>query len=174
MALRDRAARRVRPGRDRLSPALLVLRVVPLTLAQANDAVARWHRHHKRVVGHRYSVGVIDETGKIHGAAIVGRPVARAVDQDRVAEVTRLVTDGTPNACSMLYGACAAAAKAMGYDAIQTYILATEPGTSLRASGWVYDGDVRGRSWACPTRPRDDKHPTVDKRRYVKRLRGVR
>ena len=70
------------------------------------------------------------------GAAIVGRPVAREVDQYSVAEVTRLVTDGTPHACSIQYAACARAAKALGYERIQTYILNSEPGTSLIASGW--------------------------------------
>jgi hypothetical protein len=150
---------------------VVALRVVPLTLAQANDLVARWHRHHKRVIGHRFSVGVIDASGEFHGAAIVGRPVARAVDQDRTAEVTRLVTDGTYNACSMLYGAAARAAQAMGYDRIQTYTLDSEPGTSLRAAGWQDDGTVRGRSWTTPSRPRVDSHPTVDKRRWVKTFR---
>ncbi|MEV4413997.1 XF1762 family protein [Catellatospora sp. NPDC049609] len=147
-----------------------MLRVVPLTLAQANDAVTRLHRHHQPVTGHRFSIGAADEHGQLHGAAIVGRPVARAVDQHTTAEVTRLVTDGTPNACSLLYGACARAARAMGFDTIQTYTLASEPGTSLRAAGWVLDGHVRGRSWSTPGRPRTDTHPTEDKHRWVRRL----
>jgi len=114
------------------------LHIEPLDLAGANFLVARWHRHHVPVQGHRFSIGIFDEDGVPHGAAIVGRPVGGGKDQAVVAEVTRLVTDGTPNACSMLYSAAARAAKAMGYTRIQTYILTEEPGTSLKASGWRY------------------------------------
>lgn len=146
------------------------LHVRPLTLKEANTLVGLWHRHHRPVTGHRFSIGVFDGDGVPHGAVIVGRPVARAVDQTSVAEVTRLVTDGHRNACSMLYAAAARAASAMGFEWIQTYILASEPGTSLRASGWVLDGVTRGRSWSCASRPRVDAHPTEDKQRWVRAL----
>ena len=88
-----------------------------------------------------------DTSGTIHGAAIVGRPVAREIDQYKVAEVTRLVTDGTKNACSILYAACARACEAMGFDKIQTYILEEESGTSLRASGWAFEAWTSGGDW---------------------------
>src|SRR5215469_6564108 len=127
------------------------MRVVPLTLAQADMVVARLHRHHKPAVGHRFSIGA-EVDGQIVAAAIVGRPVARMVDQYRVAEVTRLVTDGTRNACSILYAAAARAAQAMGFERIQTYILETEPGTSLKASGWVNEGEAGGGDWNRPSR----------------------
>lgn len=130
------------------------LHIEPLTLAKANDLISRWHRHHKSVTGHRFSIGVFTTERECKGAAIVGRPVARRVDQTMVAEVTRLVTDGTPNACSMLYAACARAAKPMGFWWIQTYILQSEPGTSLKASGWRLDGEVAARSWDTPSRRR--------------------
>jgi hypothetical protein len=147
------------------------LRVVPLTLAQANALVERWHRHHAKVLGHRFSIGLIDsDTDEYHGAAIIGRPVAREVEQYAVAEVTRLVTDGVQNGCSMLLGAASRAAQAMGFEYIQTYTLSTEPGTSLRASGWVSDHAVKGRAWTCPSRPRDG-HLIEDKTRWVKQLR---
>lgn len=118
---------------------LVSLHAEPLTLAQANEMVTRWHRHHRKCLGHRFSVGVFGPDGTAHGAAIVGRPVGGGKDQLIVAEVTRLVTDGTPNACSFLYAACTRAARAMGYIRIQTYILAGEPGTSLKASGWQFE-----------------------------------
>jgi len=130
------------------------LRVVPLTLAAANALVARLHRHHRPVVGHRYSIGAIDAGGRLRGAAICGRPVARHVDQDRVIEVTRLVTDGTPNCCSHLMQAAARAGKELGFHRIQTYTLATEPGTSLRAAGWRREHTTRGGTWGCATRSR--------------------
>lgn len=131
------------------------LHIRPLTLAQANAAVSQWHRHHKPALGHRFSVGVFDEAG-MHGAAIVGRPVGGGPQQYVIAEVTRLTTDGTYNACSMLYGACARTAKAMGFLWIQTFILADEPGTSLRAAGWKYDGLSHPIGWDNGNRPRND------------------
>lgn len=122
------------------------LRVIPLSLKEGNAFVAEHHRHHKPTQGHKFSIGA-DYDGKLVGAAIAGRPVARMVDFRRVLEVTRLVTDGTHNACSLLYSACARAAKAMGYEKIQTYILETEDGTSLKASGWVCEGLAGGGDW---------------------------
>lgn len=121
--------------------------VRPATLSQANEGVAKLHRHHKPVQGHRFSLVVIDEQGIIHGACIVGRPVSRELDPYLVAEVTRLVTDGTNNACSMLYGAAARACKAMGFVKIQTYILAEEQGVSLRAANWKKVRETSGGDW---------------------------
>jgi hypothetical protein len=116
-------------------------------------------------------LGVVDETGVLHGAAIVGRPVARAVDQYKVAEVTRLVTDGTKNACSILYAAAARACRAMGFESIQTYTLEEEPGTSLRAAGWDCLGVVRkdGKGWGSREGRRNDQ-PTSPKLKWEKRL----
>lgn len=146
------------------------MRIVPLTLKQANEVVASLHRHHKPVVGHRFSIGA-EKDGKLVGAAIIGRPVAHKTDQYAVAEVTRLVTDGTKNAPSALYGAAARAAKAMGFDRIQTFILESEPGTSLVASGWDFDGWTDGGTWNRPSRGgRRDDQPQERKKRYVKHL----
>jgi hypothetical protein len=147
-----------------------VTRTIPLDLADANDLVSRLHRHHKPVTGHRFSIG-LEIDGQLIGACIVGRPVARGCDQKATAEVTRLVTDGTFNACSKLYSAAARAARAMGYDSIQTYILNDEPVTSLLASGWTFDHVTAGGLWDTPSRPRDDKHPTMVKQCWVKRFR---
>ena len=126
------------------------LRVVPLTLEQANVLVVAWHRHHKRVQGHRFSLGIV-ANGRVVGAVVVGRPVSRELPPYAVAEVTRLVTDGTDNACSGLYGAAARAAQAMGFARIQTYILESEPGTSLIAAGWAHLYDTAGGDWNYST-----------------------
>lgn len=113
------------------------LRLARVELADANAFVERLHRHHKKIQGHRFSLGA--ETGEgLCGVAIVGRPVGGQHQRDW-AEVVRLCTDGTPNACSFLYGAAARAAKALGFVRIQTYILRSEPGTSLKASGWRFE-----------------------------------
>ena len=148
-----------------------MLKITPLTLAQANELVARWHRHHKPVVGHRFSIGV-EESGSLVGAAIVGRPVARGTPQYTVAEVTRLVSNGTKNACSFLYAACARIAKEMGFDTIQTYILLDEPGTSLFAAGWEVDSVTAGGDWNRGSRKgRRTDQPMCQKIKFIRKLR---
>lgn len=47
----------------------------------------------------------------------------------------------------MLYGACCRVAKAMGYREIITYILQSEPGTSLKASNFQCEGVAGGTHW---------------------------
>lgn len=149
------------------------LSLLPLTLKQANEMIDTLHRHHKPVVGHRFSIGVEDtKRGAVVGVAVVGRPVGRMIDQYRVAEVTRLVTDGSKNACSILYAAAARAAEAMGYDYIQTYILLEEPGTSLKASGWFHDGNTDGGNWNHGKRKgRREDQPMGPKQRWKKVFR---
>lgn len=85
--------------------------------------------------------------GGLHGVAICSNPVARNADDGLTLEVSRVCTDGARNACSMLYGACARIAKDMGFHKIQTYILVSEPGTSLKASGWICEGECGRESW---------------------------
>lgn len=127
-----------------------------ISLAGANEFVTQHHRHHKKVQGHKFSLAACLD-GKVVGVAIVGRPVARHRDDGLTVEVTRLCTDGTEHACSFLYGACARAAKALGYDRCGTYIAEDEPGTTLRAAGWIFRHATPGRSWSVPSRPREDK-----------------
>lgn len=148
------------------------LYVIPLELAEANALVAQWHRHHQPSQGHRFSLGCIDDDGALHGAAIVGRPVARLAGSPRdVLEVVRLVTDGTRNACSILYAAAARAGADMGYRRIQTYILDSELGTSLKASGWRYEGEAGGGQWKhTDGKPRRTDQPTGLKGRWSRDL----
>jgi hypothetical protein len=140
---------------------------IRIGLDEANAFVEKHHRHHKPVVGHLFSIGacVGDD---IVGVVIVGRPVARLRDDGLTAEVTRLCTDGTRNACSFLYGAAAKAAFALGFMRIGTYILADEPGTSLMGTGWKLIGERGGGSWSVPSRPRVDKHPLQKKLLFEK------
>lgn len=144
------------------------LRIAPVSLREANAYVAEVHRHHPPVRGHKFSVSVRDETGAIRGVAIAGRPVSRMLDNGETLEILRVATDGSLNACSMLYGAVRRAAIAMGYSGknVITYTLQSETGSSLKASGWVCDGVSRGGSWSRSTRPRDDKSPTEPKVRW--------
>ena len=141
---------------------MIRLRHIRIGLDEANAFVAEHHRHHKPVIGHLFSLGAV-QGDRIVGVAIVGRPVARMRDDGATAEVTRLCTDGTRNACSFLYGASARTAFALGFTRIGTYILASEPGTSLTAAGWRLIGESGGGSWSRSDRPRVDKHPTQAK-----------
>lgn len=168
MAERRRQAAKVGQGKSVAGE--IHLRVIPLTLKEANDLVTRFHRHHKAAVGHRFSLGA--KLGdQLVGACIVGRPVARMIDWHTVCEVTRLVTDGTKNACSILYAAAARAAQAMGFEKIQTYILESEPGTSLKAAGWVCEGETGGGDWNVPSRGgRRTDQPMERKQRWARYL----
>ena len=146
-----------------------MLDVVPITLAEANAFVEQNHRHHGKTTGHKFSVAVADtETGEIVGVAIVGRPVSRHLDNGWTLEVNRLCTDGTKNACSMLYAAAWRAARAMGYKRIVTYILESENGASLRASGWKCVGQAGGLRWTGRRRPEVDLYPAQMKIRFEK------
>lgn len=144
------------------------LQVRPIGLREANAFVSAHHRHHRPSRGHKFSVSVADAQGRIRGVAIAGRPVARQLDDGMHLEVLRVCTDGTPNACSMLYAAVRRSAKAMGYPATQiiTYTLESEGGASLRAAGWVQDGYAGGGTWNRPSRSRCDSHPLDRKVRW--------
>jgi hypothetical protein len=145
------------------------LRPIPITLRQANAFVREFHRHHAPVVGHRWSVAVGDS--KLRGVAICGRPKARAIPHAEVLEINRLATDGTKNACSKLYAMCAAIAKIMGFRAVETSILITENGTSLRAAGFKFRRTIQGRDWNCPSRGgRRTDQPMCDKQVWGKDL----
>ena len=119
---------------------------MPLNLKEANATVKCWHRHHKPVVGHRFSIGVVKEN-MIIGVAIAGRPIARLSDQRMELEILRVATDGTKNACSFLLGAVARIAKNMGYARVKTTTLNRESGSSLEAGGWIPKESSTGLGW---------------------------
>lgn len=141
------------------------LQLVPLTLREANAYVERNHRHHQPPRGCIAVVGV-ERDGEVCGVAVVGRPVARGLQDGYTAEVTRCCTDGTRNACSMLYRAAWRAVKALGYRRLVTYTLPQEGGASLRAAGFRLIGEAGGGTWDRSSRPRVDLHPTQEKLRW--------
>jgi len=120
------------------------LYAVPLTLKEANEFVASFHRHNKPVAGARFSVGVSDGNALV-GVAIVSRPVARKLQDGTTSEVTRCcVIDTAPKgACSFLYAACWRAWRAMGGTKMITYTLATESGASMRGAGWKVVAELK-------------------------------
>lgn len=144
------------------------LHLQPITMAEARAFVAEHHRHHKAPLGGKFAVGLNDGE-RVVGVAVVGRPVARMLDDGWTAEVTRCcVLEGVKNGCSMLYGAAWRAARAMGYRKLITYTLPEEGGHSLRASSWRCIGECGGGTWNRPNsgRPRVDTHPLQAKIRW--------
>jgi hypothetical protein len=145
----------------------------PVTKDDADAFIRAHHRHHRAPVGALWRHGVHDSNGTLVGVAVVGRPVARALDDGLTVEITRLCTVGHHNACSMLYAAARRAADAKGYRRGLSYILASEwdrfegsrriGGRSLLAAGYRFLWRVDGRSWNYKSRPRVDNHPTEDK-----------
>jgi hypothetical protein len=134
----------------------------PITQREAFAYIACHHRHHRPPQGWLFGVAANDGE-RVIGVAVVGRPVARMLQDGYTAEVTRLCTDGTPHVASKLYAACWRAARAIGYRRLITYTLDSEPGTSLRAAGWRLVGAAGGGTWDRKDRPRVDTHPTGQK-----------
>ena len=133
------------------------LEIRPISIARANAYVEEHHRHHGKKTGCRFAIGVY-RGNELHGVAICSNPVARNADDGVTLEVSRLCTDGEYNACSILYGACARIAKDMGFRKIQTYILESENGTSLKASGWKLEADTVGSvDWVSAPNERQRK-----------------
>lgn len=150
-----------------------MLELVPISLKEANAFVEQYHRHHKPVTGHKFSIGASDGE-KIVGVAIIGRPVSRYLDDGWTLEVNRLCTDGTKNACSFLYAAAWRAARNMGYKKLITYILDSETGNSLKAAGWKCIGKCGGKRWTGARRPEVDLYPAQMKLRFEITKKGAR
>jgi hypothetical protein len=142
-----------------------MLTIIPIDFKDACLFIKEHHRHHKPPQGHKFSIAIWNGND-IVGVAIVGRPVARHLDNGWTLEVIRCCTDGTKNGCSKLYAACWNVVKAMGYRQLITYILDTESGISLRAAGWKCLGRAGGGSWNWSGRPRLDTNPTQQKIKF--------
>lgn len=102
-------------------------------------------------------VAVATPDGIVRGVALLDRPCSSAHEDGWTIEVRRVATDGTPNACSALYGASRRIAAALGFRVVQTFTLATESGSSLRAAGWEDVSRSCGRSgFSRRKKPRRD------------------
>ena len=120
--------------------------ICPITFKEACEFISQHHRHHKPTVGCKFCIG-LKNNDELIGVAVCGRPVSRYLDDGLTCEINRLCTDGTKNACSMLYGASCRVAKAMGYKMVVTYILQSENGASLKASNFICEGIAGGKHW---------------------------
>ena len=135
------------------------LRPIPITLREANNFVEQFHRHSKRTArdGGKFAIGATDESGQLWGIAIVGRPLARMLDDSMTAEVTRTCVrpDAPKNVNSFLYGRCWRIWQQMGGSRMVTYTLATESGASLNGAGWRIAGESKGHKngWARTDSP---------------------
>lgn len=149
----------------------------PVSLKEARRFVAEVHRHNKAVRGWKFGTG-LELDGRLVAVAVAGRPTAPELDDGWTIEITRCTTDGTKNACSMLYGALCRAARALGYRDAFTYTLASEPGASLRAAGFAPVAEVPARAnGSTGNRQRYDENllgeltrPTEAKIRWHRRL----
>ena len=156
---------------------------LPIELKDAQSYINKYHRHHQAAHRDKFRIAAMLDD-EIVGVVQVGRPVSRVLDDGKTLEVLRLCTNGTKDVCSFLYSRAARIAKEMGYRRIITYILSSESGTSLKASGWVLEADgVGGTDWNVPSRPREviatqmslfpekPKYPIGEKKqRWVKEL----
>lgn len=120
--------------------------VVPMTLREANDFVANYHRHNGRTSrnGGKFAIGA-SQDGELWGVAIIGNPISGTFMDGFTAEVLRTCVrpEAPGNVNSFLYGAAWRVWRAMGGHRLITYTLQTESGASLRGAGWKIVGEVR-------------------------------
>lgn len=146
------------------------LKIEPMTVRAARRFVKATHRHLPDVQGGLFAAGVSID-GEIVGVAIAGNPARVWQGTGRIV-ISRVATNETRNACSMLYGALCRAAAALGYTEAWTYTLADEPGTSLRAAGFARVGVSAGGEHSRPSRPRAPAVRPESKQRWMRRLCG--
>lgn len=136
-----------------------------ISIKKAKAVVRDWHRHLEAPTGAIFAIAAWQD-GKIVGVAMVGRPPARRDDNGDTAEVIRVATDGTDNACSFLYARAKRAAQAIGFVKVKTKTMPGESGASLRAVGAVFNGETRGGTWDRANRRRQDSAPTCPKLKW--------
>lgn len=127
----------------------MTLELRPLPVRQACDHVFLLHRHLPRVVGGLFATTVwVDDV--LVGVGVASLPKAPRSRDGFTVEISRIATDGHPNACSKLYGALCRASAAIGHRRAITFTRLDEPGTSLRAASFREDGVTREQSWDRP------------------------
>ena len=141
----------------------LVLR--PVTVKAALPFVRAVHRRLPRVQGAMWAVSVLRGAERV-GVALVGHAARLLAEDDCLSVLRCAVIEGHHNACSMLYGACSRAAKAMGATDLVTYTHADENGASLKASGWIYGGSTTGGEHSRAGRKRAPAVDAAPKQRW--------
>ena len=156
-------------------PGAVRLAVRTIGTAEPVRRCAEHHRHLPRVAGGLVGLEVVRRDTRWPVAwGLIGRPVARDLQDGGWVEYSRgIVPDGAPPGCaSALLGAAARWARQLGAP-IVTYTLGEEPGTSLRAAGWVEVVSPHDRQrptqWCRPSRGRVERLGVIaaSKRRWV-------
>jgi hypothetical protein len=147
----------------------MALELIPITLREANGFVQSFHRHSGITTryGGKFAIGAA-EAGQLMAVAVVGRPLARMLNDSVTAEVLRVCArpDAPRNCNSFLYGACWRAWRAMGGKRIVTYTLQEESGESLRGAGWKVIAELKSRKgWDTRNRERNWQ-PVYGKPKY--------
>lgn len=145
------------------------MRIAPCSVKEAKRWVREYHRHLKRIQGGLFAAKVVDAAGQTRGVAIAGFG-PRAWNGTGRLVITRVSSDGARNACSALYGAMCRAGKALGYREAWTYTLPGEPGTSLRAAGFIFMGETDGGEHDRPSRRRAPAIHPEPKSRWMRVL----
>jgi hypothetical protein len=136
-----------------------------VTYRQACEFVHEHHRHHKPPQGHIVSIGC-KKYGVLIGVAMLGRPVSRRLDDGKTMELTRLcIIEGNANAASWLATRAKRLCHAMGCDMISC-TLPSEGGGSMRAAGFLFEGEAGGGNWSKTSRTRDTDAPQETKHRW--------
>jgi hypothetical protein len=143
--------------------------IAPATVKEAMRHVALWHRHLPELQGGLFAVKVLNDAGCI-GFGIAGNPSRIQQGRGHIV-ISRVATIGANNACSAIYGALCRASKALGYSRAWTYTLPEEPGTSLRAAGFLDMGLTDGGEWDRPSRGRKPAVRSEPKRRWLRILK---
>lgn len=142
------------------------MRVTDCTVSEARRLVKAWHRHLPDVQGGLFAAKIVDDAGNVLGCAVAGNPPRVWQGTGRLVISRVAVVEGTPNGCSMLYGALVRAARALGWREVWTYTLPEEPGTSLRAAGFRDMGMTDGGEHSRAKRPRKPAVRPEPKRRW--------
>ena len=142
------------------------MEIRPIGIASARAWCDRVHSHHRAPLGGLFALAVwVDD--RCVCVAVVSRPVARALDDGRTAEVTRVASDGsTRGAASAVLRACVRACAERGLDRVTSYTLAGEVGASYRAARWRPTAIVRGGEWSRSARARAPVDQRGDKIRW--------
>lgn len=146
-----------------------MISLAPCTVKAAIRLVEEWHRHLPELQGGLFAVRVIEDGVECVGVGIAGNPSRVWQGTGRIV-ISRVATTGKENACSMIYGSLCRASKALGYHEAWTYTLPDEPGTSLRAAGFMDMGLTAGGEWDRPSRPRQLALISDPKRRWLRPL----
>jgi|6_EtaG_2_1085325.scaffolds.fasta_scaffold49331_2 hypothetical protein len=146
---------------------------------EVKEFITKHHRHLNASLGDKFRAVALNGSVVI-GAAMMGRPVSRHLDDGTCLEITRVAIDSsisralTQNICSQLYAKCFKWAKQHDYQSVITYTLEHEDGASLKSANFIHEytqpNSRRGSSWDSPSRTRNDKTPNCPKKRWRKYL----